>query len=1314
MSGSTFHPAKPDTEITLEDILVTTPLDSPETLIAGQFGSESADEKSEIVLDRLYNQIDDMVKKLIEDRKITPKDDNHVIRLMTNEFFFYTKKPLEMKEFETLMQKISDLAKSKRLPENFHLLLGSFAVLTHDRKVINVVPHIQCGTEPKINLVVKNNPSIIDPVYSDEDGLIPNVDIRHGDDLKEYGITINGKPHQFTFNTAVECITKGNKSFYCCIDICADHFYEVARESLIAQVESDAANTERKSSLPTVCSQVIISNTVKPVPYYCFANVTHCDPVTMTPYNKYKIANQNMNVQFTSQKKCSLLPIGNALHLPFVFSKKEFIELLKNKLVSDIFQNGDYIRLKNNKMTLALFFKDGSFESYPDGIKMEIDKIADLLFPVEDEKISAYKGIFLDVFQTSDTKLKQRPDKTQVLKAILTEDVNVRKDADGSSAAWLAARDGDQTTFQLLINNAANLDIIGGPDLTSPLHEAAKFGHTEIFKLLCDSKASIKVTDRNGRTAAHHAAAWDKLDILAEIAKKDPEMLHDYTKGLESPLHFAARGRNLRAVEMLIESKVDINKQNSEGDTPLHLALRERDFAICELLLEKKANINLWNNIGENYLLVALEKGLPKPFIDLLMKKNASANQIDPNGNNALLAAIGLARLDVTKQLIDMNADVNLPGVRSITPLNWVANCRKVEINKEFVENKDAVEIAKLLIEKNADIDAMTDSGDTPALAAIKSGNINVFKYLMEQKANLHIRNKEGHSTLSYIVSTHNLKLISDLVESKLDLNDSTPPGSPAIYYAISCKDLDTIRHIISLNAGINQVIASGLTPLHWAVQYGTPDVFKLLMDNNANIDSLDANDLTPIHLAAKYSNTQIIAELAKNNPESKDDLLNIQNSAGDTPLHMAVPSYPWTATVIKCLIENKANIDQVNNNGETAAYLAVRYNNISCFKYLIELNANIHIKSNNEYSPLSYLIATRNLAGLSAIFESKIDINQPGPDGKSAIHYAIAHGFVDVLKHLISIKANVNLNGYESTPLHFAAKFDNPDIFRVLLENKANIYRQDDKKLTPVHTAVEYGHYELIPEIAKIDRTSQKDIFNSDEHYPNIPPLHFAVNEKRRVMMLTLIENKAHINKPDSAGNTPLHLAYAAEPFLCSELIERKADLKVLNADGKSVIQLMLEDVVNGKKDMLSEIPKDMATNLCNSIQKAAEDGSYRDQYLMGLICMTDWLDPVKETNKAFKWFAKSIDDKNQDKKLVGEAIKILSTEILKETNFETAQAAYLALKDAAWRSMDAANELSIIRKNHGFAEKEKEFVEKTISRGPDSPSTTPKTRFG
>ena len=124
----------------------------------------------EISISELMDIAEDTYKANCYKPGTTDVDPDYITRLSSNEFFFYTKEPLTLKEFEELQNKIA--AKATTLPPGVHLILSSFAVKTDDDKVMSVTPHITCGKPPGFQFIVKNNTSSVDVRYKipDDDG----------------------------------------------------------------------------------------------------------------------------------------------------------------------------------------------------------------------------------------------------------------------------------------------------------------------------------------------------------------------------------------------------------------------------------------------------------------------------------------------------------------------------------------------------------------------------------------------------------------------------------------------------------------------------------------------------------------------------------------------------------------------------------------------------------------------------------------------------------------------------------------------------------------------------------------------------------------------------------------------------------------------------------------------------------------------------------------------------------------------------------------------------------------------------------------
>ncbi len=202
---------------------------------------------------------------------------DYITRLSTNEFFFYTKEPLTLEEFEKIQNKIAD--KAKTLSSGVSLIFGSFAVKTEDNKVMNVTPHITCGKAPDFHFIVKNHTSPIDVRYkipSDSTNTtetLAALDKSTSTLLPMPKIMIDGTFKELSFNNLVTCKTLGGTEFLAAIDICLDHARGVAR---INYEELKKRNPAIKS-LPIF--HVVVSNCICINPANCLgSDIMHVDP----------------------------------------------------------------------------------------------------------------------------------------------------------------------------------------------------------------------------------------------------------------------------------------------------------------------------------------------------------------------------------------------------------------------------------------------------------------------------------------------------------------------------------------------------------------------------------------------------------------------------------------------------------------------------------------------------------------------------------------------------------------------------------------------------------------------------------------------------------------------------------------------------------------------------------------------------------------------------------------------------------------------------------------------------------------------------
>jgi hypothetical protein len=203
------------------------------------------------------------------------RDPDYVTRISTAEFSFYTLEPLTLNEFEELQNRV--VVRAKQMDRGIHIVLGSFAVVTEDQQVMNVVPHITCGEPTSVTLLIKNLTSAIDVRYKEQDehGKIRTLTLLDSSCFPSdpLSITIDGKKIAFQLNNIIPCTTPGETPFLTGIDICEDHTEAIVQKNA-RQLVARQPHLEQHPF-----SHMVVSNSVYLIPQYCLGAVMHVDPI---------------------------------------------------------------------------------------------------------------------------------------------------------------------------------------------------------------------------------------------------------------------------------------------------------------------------------------------------------------------------------------------------------------------------------------------------------------------------------------------------------------------------------------------------------------------------------------------------------------------------------------------------------------------------------------------------------------------------------------------------------------------------------------------------------------------------------------------------------------------------------------------------------------------------------------------------------------------------------------------------------------------------------------------------------------------------
>ena len=140
------------------------------------------------------------------------------------------------------------------------------------------------------------------------------------------------------------------------------------------------------------------------------------------------------------------------------------------------------------------------------------------------------------------------------------------------------------------------------------------------------------------------------------------------------------------------------------------------------------------------------------------------------------------------------------------------------------------LDVLRLLIERNADVDSRTSRGSTPLRAAAVKGHLDVVRCLVESGADVNTRKYNEESTpLMAAYYWGHLSVVTYLVDKGafMDLKNKDA-GNTALHYAAKGGHLETVSQLLSL--GASQLPNNeGLTPLLYACDSRSIEIVEYL-----------------------------------------------------------------------------------------------------------------------------------------------------------------------------------------------------------------------------------------------------------------------------------------------------------------------------------------------------------------------------------------------------------------------------------------------------------------------------------------------------
>lgn len=150
---------------------------------------------------------------------------------------------------------------------------------------------------------------------------------------------------------------------------------------------------------------------------------------------------------------------------------------------------------------------------------------------------------------------------------------------------------------------------------------------------------------------------------------------------------------------------------------------------------------------GDTGLILALREKAMKVFAVLLKARGIDVDLQANNGDTALMIAAYTANKVAVQALLDKGAAVNRAG--------WTA--------LHYAAAAGDNDIVNLLLDKSAELDALSPNKTTPIMMAARGGHIYTVKILLDAGADASLKNDAGMSAIDFARQNGNKDIIEGL-----------------------------------------------------------------------------------------------------------------------------------------------------------------------------------------------------------------------------------------------------------------------------------------------------------------------------------------------------------------------------------------------------------------------------------------------------------------------------------------------------------------------------------------------------------------------
>lgn len=308
-----------------------------------------------------------------------------------------------------------------------------------------------------------------------------------------------------------------------------------------------------------------------------------------------------------------------------------------------------------------------------------------------------------------------------------------------------------------------------------------------------------------------HFAAWkdhEDLCLFLLALGFDPNVKDDCGR---EPIHLAAASGHLKVVSLLMSSGAKRSTLDIFGHQPVHKAVIHGHLEVAQCIAREKRALG---HDPMTPLLDAILEGRTEDAYSVCL----SETDFEVTTSSRCLNLIGNAAAEGDFKIVQAcikRFDSAMEAGQYIGPLFEAAR-------------KGHADIAGLLLENGAAVDAEDQFGLTPLSEAVRAGQVNIARLFLENDANVDTKDHFDRTALHWAAESGNPRSVILLTGSGADTEVRDWTGRTPLHRAANRGRSEVVKELVNLGADLSAKTNSGETALDLARNSKTRDWLEI------------------------------------------------------------------------------------------------------------------------------------------------------------------------------------------------------------------------------------------------------------------------------------------------------------------------------------------------------------------------------------------------------------------------------------------------------------------------------------------------------